>query len=92
MDCDVASYDNVDAAQHHMKNNYMRNPPAMEIFNEEVCNLLKRKIKSTLSHMNALTIDFDYEGEVTGADACEILDKIAALHRRRRRPRSSSER
>jgi hypothetical protein len=32
--------------------------------------------------MDALTIDFDYEGEVTGADACEILDKIAALHAR----------
>jgi len=35
----------VDAAQHHMKSNYMRNPPAAEIFNEEVCNLLKRKIR-----------------------------------------------
>ena len=60
----------------------MRNPPASEIFNEEVCNLLKRKIKTTVNHMDALSIDFDYEGEVTGADACEILDKIAALHAR----------
>jgi hypothetical protein len=72
----------VDAAQHHLKSNYMRNPPAAEIFNEEVCNLLKRKIKSTVSHMDALTIYFDYDGEVTGEDACEILDKITALHRR----------
>ncbi|MGA3236487.1 MAG: hypothetical protein ABSG03_09305 [Bryobacteraceae bacterium] len=72
----------VDAAQHHMKSNYMRNPPAAEIFNEEVCNLLKRKIKSTVSHMDALTIGFDYEGEVTGEDAREILDKIRALHQR----------
>jgi hypothetical protein len=27
----------VDAAQRHMKNNYMRNPLAMEVFNEELC-------------------------------------------------------
>ena len=37
----------VDAAQNHTKSNYMRNPPAAEIFNEEVSNLLKRKIKAT---------------------------------------------
>jgi hypothetical protein len=72
----------VDAAQHHLKSNYMRNPPAAEIFNEEVSNLLKRKIKSTVSHLDALTIGFDYEGEVTGEDAREILDKIAALYQR----------
>jgi hypothetical protein len=72
----------VDAAQHHMKSNYMRNPPAAEIFNEEVCNLLKRKIKSTVTNMDSLTIGFDYEGEVTGEDAREILDKISALHQR----------
>jgi hypothetical protein len=72
----------VDAAQHHLKSSYMRNPPAAEIFNEEVCNLLKRKIKSTVSHMDALTIGFDYSGEVTADDAREILEKIVALHRR----------
>jgi hypothetical protein len=72
----------VDAAQHHMKSNYMRNPPAAEIFNEEVSNLLKRKIKSTVTHLDALSIGFDYEGEVTGEDAREILDKIVALHQR----------
>lgn len=72
----------VDAAQHHLKSNYMRNPPAAEIFNEEICNLLKRKIKSTVSHLDALTITFDYDGEVTAQDASEILDKIDALHRR----------
>jgi len=70
----------VDAAQNHCKSNYMRNPPAAEIFNEEVSNLLKRKIKSTLSHLDELSIAFDYEGEVTGADAQEILDKISRLH------------
>ena len=72
----------VDAAQHHMKSNYMRNPPAAEIFNEEVSNLLKRKIKSTVTHLDALTIGFDYDGEVTGEDAHEILDKIVVLHQR----------
>lgn len=41
---------------------------------------MKRKIKSTVSHIDALTINFDYEGEVTGEDAREIPDKIAALH------------
>jgi hypothetical protein len=72
----------VDAAQNHIKSNYMRNPPAAEIFNEEICNLLKRKIKSTLTHMDELSISFDYDGEVTSADAQAILDKITALHRR----------
>jgi hypothetical protein len=72
----------VEAAQHHNKSNYMRNPPAAEIFNEEVSNLLKRKIKATVSHLNELTIKFDYEGEVTAQDAEEILAKITALHRR----------
>ena len=72
----------VDAAQNHIKSNYMRNPPAAEIFNEELCNLLKRKIKSTVTHMDELSIDFAYEGEVTAEDAREILDKITALHRR----------
>ena len=70
----------VDAAQNHTKSNYMRNPPASEIFNEEVCNLLKRKIKATVTHLDALSIEFDYDGEVTGADAAEILERIAALH------------
>jgi hypothetical protein len=72
----------VDAAQNHIKNNYMRNPPAAEIFNEEVSNLLKRKIKSTVSRLDELSIAFDYEGEVTAHDAQEILDKISRLYGR----------
>src|SRR5262249_14991226 len=72
----------VDAAQNHTKSNYMRNPPAAEIFNEELANLLKRKIKATLTRLDELSIAFDYEGEVTAADAQEVLDKIAALYRR----------
>jgi hypothetical protein len=72
----------VDAAQNHIKSNYMRNPLAAEIFNEEVSNLLKRKIKSTVSRLDELSIAFDYEGEVTAQDAQEILHKIAALYGR----------
>jgi len=72
----------VDAAQNHGKSNYMRNPPAAEIFNEELSNLLKRKIKASLTRLEELSIAFDYEGEVTAQDAEEVLTKIAALHRR----------
>src|SRR5262249_2501221 len=72
----------VDAAQNHTKSNYMRNPPAAEIFNEEVSNLLKRKIKSTVSRLEELSITFDYEGEVTAQDAQEILGKIGRLYGR----------
>jgi hypothetical protein len=72
----------VDAAQHHAKSNYMRNPPAAEIFNEELATVLKKKIKSTVTRLDELTIAFDYEGEVTARDAEEILDKISALHGR----------
>jgi hypothetical protein len=60
----------------------MRNPPAAEIFNEELANLLKRKIKASMTRLDELGISFDYEGEVTAQDAEEILAKIVALHRR----------
>jgi hypothetical protein len=70
----------VDAAQNHTKSNYMRNPPAAEIFNEELSNLLKRKIKSTVARLDDLGIAFDYEGEVTAQDAEEILAKITGLY------------
>jgi hypothetical protein len=72
----------VDAAQNHTKSNYMRNPPAAEIFNEELANLLKRKIKSTVTRLDELTIAFDYEGEVTASDAEEVLAKITGLYGR----------
>ena len=72
----------VDAAQNHGKSNYMRNPPAAEILNEEVSNLLKRKIKTSLSRLDDLGIAFDYEGEVSARDAQEILQKIQHLHTR----------
>lgn len=72
----------VDAAQNHSKSNYMRNPPASEIFNEELANLLKRKIRSSVSGLDELGIAFDYDGDVTAEDAHQIVDKITGLHSR----------
>jgi hypothetical protein len=72
----------VDAAQNHVKNNYMRNPMASEVFNEEVANLLKRKIRNTVTRMDQLSIMFDYEGEVSLEDSEEILARISDLHKR----------
>lgn len=72
----------VDAAQNHIKNNYMRNPLPAEVFNEEVANLLKRKIKDSVSHRDELSIMFDYDGDVTPDDSTNILDRISGLHRR----------
>jgi hypothetical protein len=70
----------VDAAQNHTRSNYMRNPVAAEIFNEEVSNLLKSKIKASVTRIDELGIAFDYEGEVTAEDARAILDKVAAMY------------
>jgi hypothetical protein len=72
----------VDAAQRHIKNNYMRNPLPAEVFNEEVANLLKRKIKDSVSKRDELSITFDYDGEVTADDCEHILKRIADLHGR----------
>jgi hypothetical protein len=79
----------VDAAQTHIKSNYMRNPLAAEVFNEEVANLLKRKIRATLTKVDELSINFDYEGEVTSQDAEEILSDVTNLHQRVVRAASS---
>ena len=71
----------VPAVQTHIKNNYMRNPLAMDVFNEEVCILLKKKFKQTLRKIEDLSIAFDYNGEVTSADTEVILDKITDVHK-----------
>lgn len=72
----------VDAAQHHIKSNYMRSPLASELFNEEVANLLKNKIRTSLTKLDELSIEFAYEGEVTLADADAILERATSLHQR----------
>jgi hypothetical protein len=78
---DVASA-HVDAAQTHVKSNYMRNPLATEVFNEEICNLLKGKIRSSVTRLDELGIDFDYAGEVTVEDSERILGRVVALRDR----------
>jgi hypothetical protein len=70
----------VDAAQRHTKNNYMRNPLAAEIFNEEISNLLKRKLKASVQRMDELTVSFGYDGAVSHADTEETMEKIRAVH------------
>src|SRR3984885_3378574 len=70
----------VDAVQTHIKNNYMRNPLAMDVFNEEICTLLKKKIKGSVTRLEDLTIRFSYGGEVTLKDTQEILDKITKVN------------
>jgi hypothetical protein len=72
----------VDAAQHHTRSGYMRNPPAAEIFNEEIANLIKRKIKASVTRIDELSISYDYDGEVSAEDAQAILERIAGLHER----------
>jgi hypothetical protein len=72
----------VDAAQTHIKNNYMRNPLAMDVFNEEICILLKKRIKASVRTLDDLSISFDYNSEVTLEDTEEILEKITAVHSR----------
>lgn len=72
----------VNAVQTHVKNNYMRNPPAADVFNEEICTLLKRKIKDSLYRVDDLAIKFGYNGEVTLQDSEEILAKVTSVHER----------
>ena len=72
----------VDAAQHHTKSNYMRNPPASEVLNEEIANLLKKKIKDSVEQIDELGVRFGYTGEINAQDAETILDKIRRLHQR----------
>jgi hypothetical protein len=71
-----------DAVQTHIKNNYMRGPLAMDVFNEEICTLLKKKMKSSLVSVDDLSIRFSYEGEVSLHDSKEILEKIITVHDR----------
>jgi hypothetical protein len=80
----------IDAVQTHIKNNYMRSPLAMDVFNEEICTLLKKKIKASLVSVDDLSIKFEYEGEVSLHDSEEILDRITAVHKRILAPAAST--
>jgi hypothetical protein len=70
----------VDAVQTHVKNAYMRNPLAMDVFNEEICTLLKKKIRASVTGVGDLSIRFTYNGEVSLNDTREILEKITDVH------------
>lgn len=72
----------VDSAQTHIKNSYMRNPLASEVFNEAICGLLKRKIRTSLRKTDEWSISFDYDGAVSLEDSEQILDSARALHSR----------
>ena len=72
----------VDSAQTHIKNNYMREPLASELFNEAICTLLKKKIRTSMRKIDDVSISFDYEGAVTREDSEEILDGAQVLHAR----------
>jgi hypothetical protein len=72
----------VGAAQHHVRSSYMRSMLAPEVFNEEICNLVKRKLRAHPYEVRELTVRFDYEGEVTAADTDEILGRVQKLHAR----------
>jgi hypothetical protein len=72
----------VDSAQTHIKNNYMRDPLASEVFNEAICGLLKRKIRQSLRKVDDLTIAFDYEGDVSLKDSEELLEQARQIHDR----------
>jgi hypothetical protein len=69
----------VAAAQNHCRSLYLRNPPASEILNEEAANLLKRRIRGTVTELGPFGVSFDYEGELEHEDAEIILEKMRRL-------------
>jgi len=69
----------VAAAQHHGRSLYIRSPPASEILNEEAANLLKRKIRASITDLSELGVSFDYEGELEPEDSEIILDRMHRL-------------
>lgn len=72
----------VAAAQNHSKSAYMRNPPASEVFNEEVANFLKRKIQGSVTQLEPLGVAFDYTGELDVEEGDRILEKMRRLRER----------
>jgi hypothetical protein len=66
----------VPAAQHHARSLYLRNPPASEILNEEAANLLKQKIKSSVTELRPLGVSFEYDGALEAEDVEIILDRV----------------
>jgi len=72
----------VNCALTHLKSSYMRYSHAHEILNEEIANLLKRKILASGFNAEPRTVNFNFDGHIERADAKDILDKIIGLHDR----------
>jgi hypothetical protein len=72
----------VAAAQNHGRSPYLRNPPASEILNEEIANLLKGKIRTTITELGDLGVRFDYDGEIEDDEVSAILERMGRLHAR----------
>jgi hypothetical protein len=53
----------------------MRNPLAMDVFNEEICTLLKKKIRASVTGVDDLSIRFTYKGDVTLGDTKETYER-----------------
>lgn len=66
----------VDAVQTHLKSNYMRSPLASEVFNEEICNLLKRKFNESGWSSDELTVTFEYDGHVSMPECESMLGRV----------------
>lgn len=60
----------------------MRNPLALEMFNEAICGLLKRSFRESLRRTDELSIACDYDGAVRLQDSEEMLDSARSLHAR----------
>jgi hypothetical protein len=54
----------------------------MDVFNEEICTLLKNKIRGSLVSVDDLSIRFSYQGEVSLQDSEAILEKVPTIHNR----------
>jgi hypothetical protein len=72
----------VDAAQHHARNPYMRQPLAWEVVSCEIGNFIKRRILQTMTRITPFGIEFDYDGSVRAEEAEAILDKTSSLYGR----------
>ncbi len=75
----------VASAQHHLKSNYMRSPLASEIFNEEICGLLKVKIKESVTHIDDYSIKFDYDGSISEYDVNGVFERVLPFRDRIKR-------
>ena len=63
----------IKAFQHHDRNAHERASLPNEIVNEEFANLLKDKLRQSLSGIGPVTMSFDYDGTITDEETVPIL-------------------